>query len=369
MFYRPTWAEINLNNIAYNIDSIRKVVSPCADILVTVKADAYGHGIVPVSKKLVSLGIKYLGLASIDEGIILRNSAINCNILILGGIFPKDAQAIIRYNLTQTVFTKELACALNKAAQKAGRKANIHIKVDTGMGRLGVWHQDALSFVRGIKQLKFVNIEGIFTHLSCADTDCVFTNRQISAFADLVQKLDASSMHIPLRHAANSSGLLNFKHSYFNLVRPGIIVYGLYPSECLAIKLRPALSLKTKIVYLKKVPKGRSISYGRTYITKEDTLIATLPIGYGDGYPRALSNKAEVLVKGKKAKVAGRVCMDQIMIDVGHINNVKTGDTVVLIGRSGKNIISAEDLAALSKTICYEITCGIGSRVPRVYVD
>lgn len=369
MFYRPTWAEINLENIAYNINSIRRIISPCTEILATVKADAYGHGIIPVSKKLVSLGIGYLGVATLDEAIVLRNAGIKCRILILGGIFPKDADAVVRYNLTQSVFTKDVAGALNLAAEKNKKKVPIHIKVDTGMGRLGVWHSDALDFIIQIKRFKSVNIEGIFTHLSSADIDEGFTESQISDFKILLSNLEKHGICIPLRHAANSLGIINFKDSHFNLVRPGIIIYGLYPKDRLNIKLKPVLALKTKIAYLKKLPKGRSVSYGHTYIADKSTVIATLPIGYGDGYPRVLSNRASVLVKGKRAKLAGRVCMDQIMVDVGHIKNVKVGDTVILIGKKGASRVSAEELAELSGTICYEIVCGIGLRVPRVYTE
>lgn len=367
--YRPTWAEINLNNIAYNINSIRRFISPQTQILAVVKADAYGHGLVPVSKKLVSLGINYLGVAALDEAIVLRKAGIKCDILILGGIFSQDAELVIKYNLSQTIFSKELAYALNLAASKKKKKAKVHIKVDTGMGRLGIWHRDAFSFINMVRKMKFLNIEGVFTHLSCADTDSKFSEGQINAFTALLHKLEASGIHIPLKHAANSLGLLDFRDSHFNLVRPGIIIYGLYPKENTLIELKPVLSLKTKIVFLKNTPGGRSISYSRTYITKKNTVIAILPVGYGDGYPRALSNKAEVLVRGMKARVVGRVCMDQIMIDVGHINNVKVKDAVTLIGKAGNNIITAEDLALLSDTICYEIVCGIGSRVPRVYLD
>ena len=368
-FYRPTWAEINLNNIAYNINSIRKFISPQTQILAIVKADAYGHGIIPVSKKLVSLGINYLGVAALDEAIILRKAGIKCDILILGGIFPQDAEIVIKYNLSQALFSRELAYALNLAASKKKKKARVHIKVDTGMGRLGIWHTDAFSFINQLRKMKFLNIEGVFTHLSSADTDSKFSEGQINTFTALLHKLEASGIQIPLKHAANSLGLLDFRDSHFNLVRPGIIIYGLYPKDNTLIELKPVLSLKTKIVFLKNTPGGRSISYGRAYITKKNTVIATLPIGYGDGYPRALSNKAEVLVRGMKARVVGRVCMDQIMIDVGHINNVKVKDVVTLIGKAGNNIITAGDLAVLANTICYEIVCGIGSRVPRVYLD
>ncbi|HDZ77186.1 MAG TPA: alanine racemase, partial [Candidatus Omnitrophica bacterium] len=243
------------------------------------------------------------------------------------------------------------------------------IKVDTGMGRLGVWHRDALSFIDKINNLAFIDMEGVFTHLSSADSDTDFTNEQIAIFDTILRKLESRGVNIRLRHVANSAGLIDFKSSHYNLVRPGIIIYGLIPSFGIQVKVKPVLSLKTKIIYIKKTPKGRSISYGRSFVTKKNTMIATLPVGYGDGYPRALSNKAKVLIRGQEASIVGRVCMDQIMIDVGHIKNVKTADTVTLIGKNKENIIRAEDLAALSDTICYEIVCGIGNRIPRIYTD
>lgn len=369
MFYRPTWAEIDLGNIAYNINSLKRVICADTQILATVKADAYGHGIVPVSRKLVSLGVNYLGVASIDEAISLRKSGIDANILILGGIFAKDADAVINYGLIQNVYTTDVADALNLAAKKQNKIARIHIKVDTGMGRLGLWHRDVFPFIRRLNNLKFLKLEGIFTHLSSADTDRRFTNRQIGLFCRLLKKLEADDIHIPLRHIANSLGILDFKHSHLNLVRPGIIIYGLSPRRGVSIKIKPVLALKSKIIYLKAVPSGRSISYGRTFITRKRTLIATVPVGYGDGYPRALSNKAKVLVKGKKARVAGRICMDHTMIDVGQIKNINVQDTVTLIGRDKNSVVRAEDLAALAGTIGYEIVCRINARVPRIYID
>lgn len=367
--YRPTWAEIDLRNIEYNINALRRFICKQTQILATVKADAYGHGAVRVSKKLISLGVNYLGVASIDEAIILRKAGISSNILILGGIFPKDADIAIKYDLIQTVYTSDVARSLNSAAKKRNKISRVHIKVDTGMGRLGLWYTDVFSFIKEIKDLKFLNIEGMFTHLSSADTDCDFTNRQIDYFVNLVSKLEANGIHIQLKHIANSLGILDFKHSHLNLVRPGIIIYGLYPRSGLSIKIKPVLSLKTKVIYLKNTPRNRSISYGRSFVTKKKTVIATIPIGYGDGYFRALFNKAEVLVKGKKARVAGSICMDHVMVDVGHIKNIKIGETVTLIGRDKDVVVRAEDLAQMCGTICYEIVCGIGSRVRRVYID
>ncbi len=365
--YRPTWAEINLNNLEYNFKQIKKSISPQTKIMVTVKADAYGHGIIKVSRRLVSCGVDYLGVASIDEGIQLRRAGIKIPVLILGMALKSDINPIFKYGLTPSVCSEELAEALNRKAAKLGRNIDVHIKIDTGMGRAGVWHHNALEFVKYICRMKHINVGGIFTHFAFADLDREFTLYQIDLFNRLIKKLESCGIDIPLVHAANSMGTLDFKDSHFNMIRPGLIVYGLYPKDNLKINLKPVLSLKTRIIYFKKVPKGCGISYGHTYFTRKNTTIVTLPIGYGDGYPRNLSNLAPVLIRGKRFKVSGRICMDQIMVDVGNLK-VKTGDEVVLIGVQGSNKITTEELAKLAGTIPYEIVCGLGSRIPRIYI-
>jgi len=364
--YRPTWAEINLKNLAYNYSRIKKKLPSTVKIMACVKADAYGHGIIPVSKQLQKSGVDYLSVASIDEGILLRKARIKTPILVLGAILKNDILPLFKYNITPTVCDQEVAAALNFLAARKGAKKKIHIKIDTGMGRIGVLYQQALSFVNSIQKLKNIIIEGIFTHLPCADSNRNFTFYQLEIFDALVSTLAQKGMYIPLVHAANSLGIVNYKESHFNTVRPGLILYGLIPTEKLKINLKPVLSLKTKVVFLKTVPAGWGISYGHTYVARRSTKIATLPIGYGDGYPRNLSNIAPVIIRGKLLKVSGTVCMDQIMVDVGSAF-VKKGDEVILIGAKGKNKITTEELARLSKTIPYEIVCGLGSRIPRVY--
>ncbi|MDD4953945.1 MAG: alanine racemase [Candidatus Omnitrophica bacterium] len=367
-FYRPTWAEVNLGNLAYNFRQIKKMVSSGTKIMVTVKADAYGHGLIPVSKKLASLKVDFLGVASIDEGIKLRQAGIKIPILVLGLIFKKDAPALLRYRLTPTVCDLQIALALDKEARKCSRPINVHIKVDTGMGRIGVLHQEALPFIEEVVKLKHINIEGLFTHFPFADMDRDFTSYQIGLFNRLVNDLKNEGIRIPLVHSANSMGVIGYRESHFNMVRPGLAVYGLYPREDLnGIKLRPVLSLKTKVVYAKRVPGGFGLSYGHTYITEKPSSVVTLPIGYGDGYPRNLSNFAPVLIKGKRFRISGNICMDQVMVDVGDFA-VKAGDEAVLIGSSGKEKITVEELATLSATIPYEIVCGLGSRIPRLYI-
>jgi len=385
-FYRPTWAEVNLGNLAHNFNQVKKLLAhstalsanpervkrveglaPKTKIMVCVKADAYGHGLVPVSKKLASCGVDYLGVASIDEGIKLREAGIGLPILILGLILKKDIQPLFKYKLTTTVCDEELAYAINNKAKVIGEPVNVHIKVDTGMGRIGVLYQDAEGLVKKIHKLKFINIEGIFTHFAFADMNKDFTVHQIDLFNRLINKLNKEGICAPLIHSANSMGVIGYRNSHFNMVRPGLVIYGLSPKKGLKLNLRQVLSLKTKVLFIKRLPKGYGISYGHDYITRKTTTIVTLPIGYGDGYPRNLSNCAPVLIGGRRFKISGRICMDQVMVDVGDFK-VKLGDEAVLIGSQGKNKITAEELALLAHTISYEIVCGLGSRVPRVYI-
>ena len=367
-FYRPTWAEVNLKNLAHNFRQVKKILSPSTKVMVTVKADAYGHGLIPVADTLQRLGVDYFGVASIDEGIALRKAKINSSILVLGMILKEDIEPLFRFAITPMVCTLELAKALNARARVLNRVIKVHVKVDTGMGRVGALPADALTLIGALRKLKNIEIEGLFTHFAFADLDKNFTHYQIRLFNELADSLKKSGFSIPFIHAANSIGVINYAHSHFTMVRPGLVIYGLYPkSEGINLKLKPLLSLKTRIVFTKRLPKGCGISYGHIYLTPRETTIVTLPIGYGDGYPRNLANKAPVLIHGKRFKVCGQVCMDQIMVDVGNAK-VRVGDEAVLIGRQGTHTITTEELAGLSGTIPYEIVCGLGSRIPRVYL-
>lgn len=367
-FYRPTWAEINLNNLTHNLNQIRRIITPATKIMVTVKADAYGHGLIPVSKRLVLSGVDFLAVASIDEGIKLRRAKISAPILILGLTLRKDIGPLFKYKLTATVCDEELAAALNNKGRLLSSAIDVHIKVDTGMGRIGILHQDAQGLIRKIHKFKFINIQGIFTHFPLADVNKYFTLRQIDLFNRLIKNLKSEGINIPLVHTANSVGIIDYQTSHFNLVRPGLAIYGLGSGSIhKQINLKPVLNLKTKVMFVKRVPKGFGISYGHDYITKKETKIVTLPIGYGDGYPRSLSNKAFVLIRGKRFKVCGRICMDQLMVDVGE-ESVKVEDEVMLIGPQGKHKITVEELALLSGAIPYEIVCGLGNRIPRIYI-
>jgi alanine racemase len=364
--YRPTWAQINLENLTHNLRQIKRLISPETKIMACVKADAYGHGLIPVAQRLKSQGLDYLGVASIDEAILLRQVNIKLPILVLGIVLEEDIEPLFRYELIPTIATKEFAYALNKKAHAQNKIIEAHIKVDTGMGRIGVLPDDAYTLIKKVQQLKNIHIQGVFTHFAFADMNRKFTLYQLRLFNCLIRRIKSEGLNIPFIHMANSMGTIAYKESHFNMVRPGLVLYGLYPREGLKIKLKPVLSLRTKVVYVKRLPAGFGISYGHTYVTKKPSTIVTLPIGYGDGYPRNLSNKGPVLIQGKRFKISGRVCMDQMMVDVGDCK-VKVGDEAVLIGTQGKEKISVQDLAVLADTIAYEIVCGLGSRIPRVY--
>ena len=367
-FYRPTFAEIDLGAIRHNLEIVSHIVKGDTKILGVVKADAYGHGIKEVSKAIVDY-VDYFGVASLDEAAILRRIGIQKPILVIGAILPEEIEGVLKFNVIQTVSDLDIPKRLSKLAQSMNKKVKVHVKIDTGMGRLGFWHEEAIGFIKKIARLKNIIIDGIFTHFPNAEADKVFTYNQIKNFKRLIEKLWDNDIYIPIKHTANSIALIDFKDSHMNMVRPGLMMYGIYPKESLMknILLRPALTLKTKITYLKSMPKGRSISYGMTYMTRKLTKIATIPVGYGDGYSRHFSNKAQVLVNGTRCSIVGRVCMDMCMVEVGHIENVKVGDDVILIGSQGDEIIRAEGLARLINTIPYEVLCNIGHRVPRIY--
>ncbi len=366
--HRPTWAEGDLGAIEYNYKQVRRLVGKNVRVMAVVKANAYGHGTVEVSQALESLAVDYLGVATTDEAMRLRDHGVKAPILILGPVLPAEVKHAVEKGVTLTLCSDEILKEIKEAA-KSGIKAKVHVEVDTGMGRIGVWHEEALDFIKRISAEKCLVLEGIYTHFSAAGRDDFFTKYQIESFEKLLTDIEKSWIKIPLKHAANSIATVDFERSHLNLVRPGLIIYGMYPKHTFPklIKLKPALTLKTRVAFIKETPAGRAISYGRTYITQRPTRIATLPIGYADGYGRNLSNKASVLIRGQLAPVVGKVTMDQTMIDVGHIKGAKIGDEVALIGKQGRNEIRMEKLARLAGTIAYELVCSISNRVPRLY--
>ena len=371
---RPVWAEIDLSAIENNIREIRRLTKPSAKVMAVVKANAYGHGAVEVSKTVLTNGADWLAVALLQEAVELREAGFSVPILILGYTPLEQMELVITNDLRQTIYSLEQAEALSSAAGKAGRKATVHIKVDTGMGRIGFLpKQESIDSIIKIARLPHLEVEGIYTHFAIADAeDKDYSIEQLQYFQWLLDQLAKSGLHISIRHAANSAGLIDLPEAHFDLVRPGLILYGMYPSnevQKTKLFLRQAMSLKAEVSYVKQVAKGTAISYGCTFVTARHSQIASLPLGYADGYTRLLSNNTDVLIKGKRAPIVGRVCMDQCMIDVTGFADVAMGDEVVLMGRQENEFISAEEIASRIGTINYEVVCMFSSRVPRVYKD
>jgi len=368
------WAEINLDNIAYNVQEIRRITNKNAEIMGVVKADAYGHGVMEVVQTLLDNGVARLAVAMHDEAIQLRMHGVDVPILILGYTDPVNVEEIIKNDITQTVFSLDLAKVLSDAAVKLGKNAKIHIKIDTGMTRIGFMPcESAIKEIVEISKLPGVIIEGLFTHFASADEiDGSYTYMQFEKFMSVCDELDNAGVHIPVKHVCNSAAIVKFPEMHLDLVRPGIMLYGLYPSDDIdkeSIKLKPAMTLKANVIQVKEVRKGTCISYGRTFVTNRASKIATIPIGYADGYTRLLSNKGKVLINGQLAPIVGRICMDQCMVDVTDLEGeVKVGDEVVLFGKQGCKEIKVEDIASSIGTINYEVVSLIGRRIPRVYI-
>ncbi|VAX35607.1 Alanine racemase [hydrothermal vent metagenome] len=380
-----TYVEIDLRAIAYNVKQLQKIAGKnkfclpsrppskkskiATEVLAVIKADAYGHGSEHISPLLEGVGVNFFGVSDITEGKQLRYCGIKKSILLFESTIPSQVKEIVDYQLMPTVCTLDMAKALNRYAKSIKKQVDIHIKVDTGMGRLGVWHQEAFDFIRQVYKCSRLRIMGIFTHFPSADTDRRFTQKQIQFLYELVARLDKTGLVIPYIHAANSMGLTGYQTHVLNLARPGLMLYGLYPHSSLvkAIKLKPAMRVKSLVILVKDIKKGQSVSYGRTFFTKKNMKIAVIPIGYNDGFFRALSNKAEVLIDGQRCRIVGRVTMDQIMVDVTDVLSIKIGSPVVIIGKQKKEYISADELAKHAGTINYEIVCALGNHLMRVY--
>lgn len=370
--HRPTWVEINLSILKHNLAAIQKWVGPHVKIMGIVKADAYGHGDYEVSRTLLNNGVEMLGIAIAEEGVHLRNKGIRAPLLLFGGIFEDQIDTVLHYNLIPTVYDVNLALQLSKRATCFNKVVKIHIYVDTGMGSIGVRYDKAVKFVMQIKDMQNLSVNGIYTHCSCSDEkDPAYTNLQTKRFKDTLSVLNAAGVYIPLKHMANSGAIIGYPETHFDMVRPGLSLYGLYPSDDVSRKigLKPVLCFKTRVIHIKDMEPGEVVGYGMAYRTAKPTRVATLPLGYDDGYNRLLSNQGNVLVRGRKAPLIGRICMDQCFVDITHIKDVAIGDEVVLYGDQEHETISIESVAGQLNTIPYEITCNISKRVPRIYVN
>jgi alanine racemase len=368
--YRRVIAKIDLDAILHNFEEVKKGLNQNTKMLSVLKSDGYGHGAVPVAN-LLKDRTDYFGVSIIEEALELRNAGITNPILIFGYTSPDRFEKLLQNDIEQTIFQFDVAEKLSQTAAAIGKTAKIHIEIDTGMTRTGFpANQETLLIVEKIAALPNIEIEGIFTHFANADMrEKTSEKLQRKIFVDFLDRLEAKGISIPIKHSCNSAATIE-EDEHFDMVRVGLLLYGLFPSEEVRkekLNLIPAMELKTHVIFVKTVDAGQGVSYGHTYVTDKPTKIATLPIGYADGYPRALSSKGRVIINGIYAPIIGRVCMDLMMVDVTHIEDVKVEDEVTLIGMEGGNIITAEEIGALSESFNYEIICGISKRVPKVF--
>ncbi len=370
---RPTIAEIDLDSLRFNLNQLRGMTEGKADILAVVKANGYGHGAVEVAKELEEAGASIFGVATTEEGIELRRSGVSSPILVLAGTYPEEFEEVIENKLSPVVFDLEIARALDVQGKKSGRQIPVHLKVDTGMNRLGIPWREWEPALQVLQSLRNLQVDGLMSHFSVAESerseDLSFTEEQRQRFQSCVDSARRIGLQPRYIHLSNSAAIALREEARFNLVRAGLMLYGSHPAPALQrrVSLRPVLRWKTAILSLKRVPAGDPVSYGRTYSCKKESLIATLPVGYADGYNRRLSNRGEVLVRGRRAKIAGIVCMDLTMVEVSDICGVQVRDEVVLLGKQGSEEISAAEMAGWLETIPYEVLCAIGKRVPRIY--
>lgn len=372
--YSRVCANIDLDAVAYNMEQMKLRLGGNTHLIAVVKTDGYGHGAVPIAKMFESTDYVWgYAVACLDEAVVLRNAGIQKPILVLGCVFPEQYEAMVRYEIRAAVYTKEMAVGMANAAEQIGKTAYFHIKIDTGMGRIGFpVTEESAETILEISELKHGVIEGMFTHFAKADeADKSYTRMQHERFVWMRGVLEEKNVSIPYIDCDNSAGIIDFPDLKHDLARAGISLYGMYPSEEVdhqVIDLKPALELVSHVTFVKKVEAGTSISYGGTFVAEKPMKVATIPVGYGDGYPRSLSNCGEVLIRGKRARILGRVCMDQFMVDVTEIPDVQFMDRVVLVGRDGTEHISVEELSEKSGRFPYEFVCCLGKRIPRVYI-
>lgn len=369
--YYRVQANINLDSICNNVKRARDLIAEGTKIMAIIKADGYGHGAVPIAKVLENY-VEAYGIAILEEGIELRKAGLKKPILILGYTPEQMCKELVSYDIMPAVFSYDTAKIISREAIRQNKIVKIHIKLDTGMGRIGFsLTEESLREIKKIKELENIQIEGCFSHFAKADErDKSFTYTQLERFQNFAGKLEEVGIVIPVKHISNSAGIIGFPEANQDMVRIGISTYGLYPSgevDKSRHLLEPAMEIKACISFLKEVEAGTGIGYGGTFVADKKTKVATIPVGYGDGYPRALSGKGRVLIRGCSAPIIGRVCMDQFMVDVTHIPDVKEGDTVTLVGRDGKEYISVEELAEMAGSFHYEFVCDVGKRIPRVY--
>lgn len=374
--YQRVWAEVDLDAIWENMVHMKENIAENTKILAVIKTDGYGHGGVPIAKMLEQLDFMFgYAAATYEEAHVLREAGVKKPILILGYTFPYCYEELIREEIRPAVYRRDTVEELATAAAKVGKKAKVHIKVDTGMGRIGITpDEEGLEFVRFLIEHPELEVEGIFTHFAKSDeTDKTSANHQLELFQDFIKKIQTElGITIPVKHCSNSAAILEMPQANMDMVRAGITTYGLYPSEEVSkdiVPLRAAMSLYSHIVYCKTIHSGQSVSYGGLFTAQKDTRVATIPVGYGDGYPRSLSGKGYVLIHGKKAPILGRVCMDQFMVDISEIPEAMDGDKVTLLGMDGTERITAEELGELSGRFNYEFVCDLGKRIPRVYIQ
>jgi len=368
--YRRIWVEVDLDALHHNLNEAKRV-SKGAKILAVVKADGYGHGAVEIAKELHEEA-DYFGVALIDEALQLRHNGVTKPILILGYTSPTQYETLIEADITQAIFSREAARQLSDTAVRMGKKAKIHVVVDTGMSRIGFPPtEESVETIKWINTLPGLFVEGIFSHFALADSkDKTVDKMQLKRFGFVLDGLEREGIHIPIKHISNSAAVIDSDYS-FDMVRCGIMLYGMYPSDEVdktKVSLKPVMSLKSSVIQVKTLPPGEGVSYGHTFVTTRETRIATVSAGYGDGYPRALSSKGRVIINGQYAPIIGRVCMDIFMVDISHIDGVKVEDPVILIGRDGDKEITAEEVGALADTFNYEIVCSVSRRVPRIYL-
>ncbi|UCZ51524.1 alanine racemase [Bacillus shivajii] len=371
--YRQTWVEVSLDAIYQNAQTFKRNLSERTKFMAVVKADGYGHGAVEVAKTAIAAGADALGVAFLDEALVLRKANIKVPILVLGYTPPESCEDAVLNQITITVFSDDVVDELAHVTEKLNTRASVHLKVDTGMARVGVTSKEAaFSLAKKISILKNVELEGIFTHFANADSiDSTYTNTQFDKFKEVYQYLEKNNIRIPIKHCCNSAATMSGRKYHLDMVRVGISLYGLYPSNELknsSYRLEQAMTFKTKISAIKEASEGDFISYGCTFEMKQDGMIATIPVGYADGFSRALSNQGEVLVDGTRVPIVGRICMDQSMVDVSFMNEVFVGEEVTVFGSSNKNFISIDEIAVQMGTINYEVVCLVGKRVPRVYI-